>query len=131
MATSTPRSENRPGIARQISEGLTPVLAVTRAILRALYARIALLTRLAFAVVLALVGVRILFKVTGANEAASFVRFVYRISGVVVEPFQSIFADRTVNQHPFEISSIVAIGVWAAAAFIFVRVVRILVAAGK
>jgi uncharacterized protein YggT (Ycf19 family) len=131
MATTTPRSETRPGIARQIRDGLAPILGASNATLRALYTRIALLTRLAFAVVLALVGVRILFKVTGANETASFVRFVYRVSGVVVEPFHSIFADRTVNQHPFEISSLVAIGVWAAAGFVFVRVVRILVAAGK
>jgi hypothetical protein len=78
---------------------------------------------------LLLVGVRVFFKVTGANEAASFVRVVYRVSGVVVEPFHPIFADRTVNGHPLEVGSLFAIGVWAVAAVIFVRVVRIIVSA--
>jgi len=129
MATSTPRPANGQSLARHLTGSLAAALAVAKAILRALYARIALLARLALMVLLLLVGVRVLFKVTGANEAASFVRVVYRVSGVVVEPFHPIFADRTVNGHPFEVGSLFAIGVWAVAAFIFVRVVRILISA--
>jgi uncharacterized protein YggT (Ycf19 family) len=129
MATTTPQAPTRPNILGIVRSRLAPLGGLAKATLTGVYARLVLLAQLAVVVVLGLVGLRVLFRVTGANDDASFARFVYRVSGPVVEPFHPIFADRTMNDHPLEVGSLFAIGVWAAAAVILVKAVHILVSA--
>ncbi|MBJ7609023.1 MAG: YggT family protein [Candidatus Dormibacteraeota bacterium] len=88
--------------------------------------RLRQLLRLALLVVEAMVALRIVLKVTGANAQAGFSSFVYRVSSPFVEPFHPVFADQSVNQHPFEVGSLLAMVVYAALAYLAVRVVRII-----
>jgi hypothetical protein len=63
--------------------------------------------------------------VTGANEHAGFASLVYRVTSPLVSPFHPVFADHPVNGHPFEVGSLLAMGVYAAAAYVLLRLVRL------
>ncbi|MCA1670120.1 MAG: YggT family protein [Thermomicrobia bacterium] len=68
---------------------------------------------------LLLVGlvIRFIFKATGANTASSFVSFVYNATAAFVAPFRGIFSDSVSGSNVLEVSTIVAIVVWALIAF--------------
>jgi hypothetical protein len=68
---------------------------------------------------LLLVGLvlRFLFKATGANAGSGFVSFVYNSTAVFVAPFRGIFTDSVSGNNVFEVSTLVAIVVWALVAF--------------
>lgn len=83
------------------------------------------LIRLVLLLVEALIALRMLFKVTGANEHAGFASLVYRVTSPLVSPFHPVFADHPVNGHPFEVGSLLAMGVYAAAAYVLLRLVRL------
>jgi uncharacterized protein YggT (Ycf19 family) len=87
--------------------------------------RFSQLIRLVLLLVEALIALRMLFKVTGANEHASFASLVYRVTSPLVSPFHPVFADHPVNGHPFEVGSLLAMGVYAAAAYVLLRLVRL------
>lgn len=90
-------------------------------------ARLDQLARLALLLVEALIAVRVLLKVAGANEHAGFATFLYRVSSPLVAPFHPVFADRPVNGHPFEVGSLLAMAVYAAAAYLLTRLARAVV----
>ncbi len=54
------------------------------------------------------VAIRIIFKLIGANAGNGFVRFIYDISGVFVNPFQGIVRDVSSGSSVFEINSLIA-----------------------
>lgn len=60
-------------------------------------------------VIIALLAVRLLLQLFGANQASDFVGFVYGLSGVFVAPFFGIFGEPTFGQAHFETSTLVAI----------------------
>jgi len=68
---------------------------------------------------LLLVGlvIRFIFKATGANTASSFVSFIYNTTAAFVAPFRGIFSDSASGSNVLEVSTIVAIVVWALIAF--------------
>ena len=68
---------------------------------------------------LLLVGLvlRFVFKATGANAASSFVSFIYNATAAFVAPFRGIFTDSVSGSSVLEVSTIVAIIVWALIAF--------------
>lgn len=68
---------------------------------------------------LLLVGLvaRFLLKVTAANAGSSFVAFIYNATGPFVAPFRGIFGDSASGNAVLEVSTIVAIVVWAVIAF--------------
>ena len=68
---------------------------------------------------LLLVGlvIRFILKATGANTASSFVSFVYNATAAFVAPFRGIFTDSVSGSNVLEVSTIVAIIVWALIAF--------------
>ncbi|HEY8291009.1 MAG TPA: YggT family protein [Thermomicrobiales bacterium] len=68
---------------------------------------------------LLLVGlvIRFILKATGANTASSFVSFVYNTTAAFVAPFRGIFTDSVSGNNVLEVSTIVAIVVWALIAF--------------
>ncbi len=92
---------------------------------RAMRARISQLFRLVVLVLEGLIAVRIILKVAGANESAGFASFLYRVTSPFVGPFHPVFADRSVNGHPFEVGSLLAMVVYAAAAYLVVRLMRL------
>lgn len=60
---------------------------------------------------------RFIMKATGANTGSSFVRFIYNSTAAFVAPFRGIFTDSASGNNVLEISTIVAIVVWALVAF--------------
>ncbi len=68
---------------------------------------------------LLLVGLvfRFILKATGANTASSFVSFIYNATAAFVAPFRGIFSDSASGSNVLEVSTIVAIVVWALIAF--------------
>ncbi|HCU55072.1 MAG: hypothetical protein UT14_C0043G0008 [Candidatus Shapirobacteria bacterium GW2011_GWE1_38_92] len=72
-----------------------------------------------------LLGIRLLLKLTGANVASGFVRFIYGITGIFVLPFQGIFRQAYVSGSVFEPSTLVAIFVYMLLAWGIVKLIRI------
>jgi hypothetical protein len=93
---------------------------------RELRVRLGQLVRLVLLVVEALIALRLLLKVTGANEHAGFASFVYRVTSPFVGPFHPVFRDQSVGGHPFEVGSLLAMAVYAAAAYLLARLIRLL-----
>ncbi|MDB5160426.1 MAG: Membrane protein involved in colicin uptake [Candidatus Saccharibacteria bacterium] len=63
-------------------------------------------------VIIALLLVRLLLQLLGANQGSDFVGFVYGLSGVFVTPFNGIFGEPTFGQSHFETSTLVAVVVY-------------------
>ena len=91
------------------------------------------MVRLAIIVVEAIIALRIVLRVLGADPLAPFTRFMYGVSGGLVSPFRGgtggtdhpVFADPLVNGHPFELSSLLAMGVYLVLAYLTIYVGRI------
>ncbi|MES2876671.1 MAG: YggT family protein [Patescibacteria group bacterium] len=63
--------------------------------------------------IMALIALRFLFLLLGANRGSGFVDFLYGFSGIFVAPFAGIFGEPTFGVSYVEVSSIVAIVVYA------------------
>lgn len=64
-------------------------------------------------VIIALIALRFVFLLLGANQGSAFVDFIYGLSGVFVAPFNGIFGEPTFGVSYFETSSLVAIIIYA------------------
>jgi len=64
-------------------------------------------------VINALIAIRFILLLLGANQSAGFVDFIYGVTGVLVAPFVGIFGQPTYGQFMFEWSSILAIAVYS------------------
>lgn len=129
-AAAEPSVELRGVAARGATPGARVGAALRGAaptVVDAVVTRITQLVRLAFVLVEASIALRVLFRVLGANPAAGFDRALYGVTDPLVRPFRPIFADASVNGHPFETGSLVALGFYLVAAWLLVRVVRIVV----
>src|SRR5215469_5920770 len=77
-------------------------------------------------IVIALIVIRVILKALAASTAAAFTDFVYNVTGPLVAPFQGIFATPTTSKGSvFELSSLVAIVVYALIAWAIVRLIDI------
>lgn len=63
-------------------------------------------------VIIALLVVRLLLQLLGANQGSDFVGFIYGLSGIFVAPFFGIFGEPSFGQSQFETSAVVAIVVY-------------------
>jgi hypothetical protein len=70
----------------------------------------------------ALIGIRILLKLLGANPQAGFAQFIYGITAVFLAPFLALFSAPSADGSVLEISSLVAMLVYALLAWGIVRV---------
>ncbi len=77
---------------------------------------------LIFGVVEALIGIRFILRLLGANPAAGFASFIYGITDPLVAPFVSLFSTPASDGNVLELGSIVAIIVYALVAWLLVRV---------
>jgi uncharacterized protein YggT (Ycf19 family) len=69
---------------------------------------------------------RVLFKALAANADAGFTSFVYGVTDPLVAPFQGIFGTpQASNGSVFELSSVVAIVVYALVAWVIVQVASV------
>ena len=102
-----------------------------RALSREITVRVRQAVRLALLLVEAVIAVRILFVVAGANMATGFGSLIRNVSDPFVRPFKDVFMNGTVNGHPFEVNSLLAMGVYAAAAYLLLRIVRLIFTPGR
>ena len=67
---------------------------------------------LIFGIIEALLVIRFVLKLLGANPEAGFASFIYRVSAPLVAPFVGLFGSPQVNGMVLELESIVAIVVY-------------------
>lgn len=67
--------------------------------------------------IIALLAIRILLLILGANRDSGFVDFIYALSGMFAAPFAGIFPAPTYGQFFFDTASVVAILVYALVAW--------------
>jgi YGGT family len=87
--------------------------------------RAAQITYLILGVVEALLITRVILKLLAANPAAGFVRVIYDRSALFVAPFQGIFPTPATHNSVLELSSLVAIAMYALIAWGIVRLIAI------
>ena len=93
---------------------------------RRLMTSLALLIGVAAALVATLLGFRLAFLMTEANAANSFVDLIYDVTDPLVEPFQGIIANDTLNNGGvFEPATVIAMVVYLLAAVFLIAVILI------
>jgi uncharacterized membrane protein len=70
-------------------------------------------------------GLRFVLKLIGANPDSGFSIFIYGITGAVIAPFRSLLGTPTYAGSVFEITTLVAMAVYALFFWILMRVIRI------
>ena len=78
---------------------------------------------LVLGVVEVLIAIRVVMKLLAANPGAGFTSFIYGITAPLVAFFQGVFPEPATNGSVLEISSLLAMAVWALVAWIIVRVI--------
>lgn len=81
---------------------------------------------LLFGFIEALITIRIVLKMIGANASAFFTYLVYSVTDVFLWPFSGIAPTPAVGAFQFEISSVIAILVYALAAWGITRLLWVL-----
>lgn len=80
-------------------------------------------------VVEVILGLRFLFRLLGAHESSGFVRFLYDMSFPLAHPFAGIFTDPFLGGNSvFEVSTLIAMLIYALLAWGLVALLRILFA---
>lgn len=74
----------------------------------------------------ALIGLRVILMLIGANPANTFTAFVYQLSALFVWPFQNIVANPAFQNLVLEITSIIAMIVYALIGWAIVRLIWVL-----
>ena len=74
----------------------------------------------------ALIGIRVILKLIGANPASAFVAFVYQLSELFLWPFRNIVANPGFQNNILEITSVIAMIVYALVGWAIVRLVWVL-----
>ena len=74
----------------------------------------------------ALIGIRVILLLIGANPANPFTAFVYQFSQLFLWPFQNIVANPAIQNYVLEITSIVAMIVYPLIGWAIVRLVWVL-----
>lgn len=89
--------------------------------------RVAQLVYVVAGVIIMLIVIRIILKALAANPGAGFTSFLYGVTGPLVAPFQGIFATpQTSTGSVFELSSVVAIIIYALIAWALVRLIALM-----
>jgi hypothetical protein len=93
---------------------------------RAEVTRIKQIVYFIFGAINALLVLRFVLFLLGANELSSFVTLIYGLSRPLALPFQGIFAEPTLGGSVFEWASLVGIGIYSLLAYGLVRVVALI-----
>jgi len=88
--------------------------------------RVAQFVWLLFGILEALISLRIVFKLIAANPENAFVIFVYSITEPFLWPFFGITATPAAEGHVLEITSLIAMFVYALLGWIVVRIIWVL-----
>ncbi len=79
-----------------------------------------------FGVLEGLIGIRILLRLIAANPANAFARFIYDVTAIFLAPFFGLVATPAAGGSVLEISSIIAMVVYALVAWAIIRLVWLL-----
>ena len=71
----------------------------------------------------ALIGIRVILLLIGANPANGFTAFVYQLTQFFLWPFQNLIANPTFQNMTLEVTSIIAMIVYALLGWIIVRMI--------
>ena len=74
----------------------------------------------------ALIGLRVILMLIGANAGNSFAAFVYQLSDLFLWPFQNLIANPTFQNMTLEVTSIIGMIVYALLGWIIVRLIWVL-----
>jgi YggT family protein len=85
--------------------------------------RLIQLVYLVFGIVEALIAIRVVMKLLAANPEAAFTQFLYGITDPFVAPFQGVFSEPQSHGSVLELSSLLAIIIYALLAYVIVRVI--------
>jgi uncharacterized protein YggT (Ycf19 family) len=111
---------------RVSDEAVTTANPSGASIARRLMGTLALFIGVAVAFVETLLGFRLAFLLGEANSANGFVDFIYDVTKPLVEPFQGIIANDTLNNGGlFEPATVIAMAVYLAAAVFLIAVVLV------
>lgn len=88
--------------------------------------RVAQLVWLLFGVLEALIGLRVVFKLIAANPNNAFAALVYSVTEPFLWPFYGLTGTPAAEGHVFEISSIIAMFVYALLAWVIVRLIWVI-----
>jgi uncharacterized protein YggT (Ycf19 family) len=92
----------------------------------ATHARLIQLVYLVFGVVESLIGLRVVLKLLAANPEAGFARFIYDLTAPLVALFRGIFSSPQSDGSVLELSSLLAIAIYALVAYLIVRIIEIM-----
>ncbi|MFC7373545.1 YggT family protein [Fictibacillus iocasae] len=82
---------------------------------------VAMIISIVVGVIQAILGLRLLFKLFGANENAPFVQLVLSLSEPLLYPFRAIFPMIDIGRFELELSTLVAIIVYGIAGYFLRR----------
>jgi uncharacterized protein YggT (Ycf19 family) len=85
--------------------------------------RLIQLVYLVFGIIEALIAIRVVMKLLAANPEAAFTQFLYGITDPFVAPFQGVFPQPQSHGSVLELSSLLAIVIYALLAYVIVRVI--------
>jgi len=71
----------------------------------------------------ALIGMRVILLLIGANPSNWFTAFIYGVTTLLLWPFQNIVANPSFQNFTFEVTSIIAMLVYAIVGWAFVRLI--------
>jgi len=80
-----------------------------------------------FGLIEGLIAIRVVLRMLGANPSAGFAQFIYGITGPLIAPFVGLFGNQVSQGSVLELSSIVAIVVYALVAWVIGRLAWIMV----
>jgi hypothetical protein len=86
---------------------------------------------LVFGIVEGLIAIRFVLRLLGANPAAGFAQFIYGLTAPLLAPFVGLFPSPRFEGSVLEVTSIVALIVYAMLAWLIVRVFSLLVSENR
>lgn len=90
---------------------------------RQMVSRVVQLVWLLFGILEALIGIRILLKLIAANPSSWFTALVYQLTDIFLWPFQNIVANPSFEGFVLEITSFIALIVYALASWAIGRLI--------
>lgn len=73
-----------------------------------------------------LIAIRFVLMLIGANAASAFVKFIYDISYIFIEPFSGIInADWHVGSFYIDVDALVALVIYMILAFVVIEIIRV------
>ena len=93
---------------------------------RLVYSKISNIVWTFIGLILALIGLRVVLRLIGANEQNGFVDFIYNLSWIFVAPFQGIVGDPQSDGMILEVNSLIAMLVYLIVAWVILRLATLL-----